>query len=40
MEQNGPLTGIKLSRIAKNIDPCQPARTAPADMGRYFSQMY
>ena len=25
---------------AKSFDPCQPARTAQADMGRYFSQMH
>ena len=27
-------------KIAKSFDPCQPARIAQADMGRYFSQMH
>ena len=27
----------KLNAFAKSIDPCQPARTAQADMGRNFS---
>ena len=26
-------------KIANSFDPCQPARTAQADMNRYFSQM-
>ena len=27
-------------KIAKSFGPCQPARTAQADTGRYFSQMH
>ena len=26
-----------LNAFAKSIDPCQPAQSAQADMGRYFS---
>ena len=35
---NGLLTGRKF-KDRESFGLCQPARTAQADMGRYFSQM-
>ena len=32
-----PFTCRKLTKKQEDFDPCQPARTAQADMGRYFT---
>ena len=31
---------VECLKMAKRFGPCQPTRTAQADMNRYFSEMY